>query len=148
MISLLSKRLKSLLQHHCSKASILWDSAFFMVQLLHSYMTTGKSIAFTIRTFVSKVMLLFFKTLSRFVIAIITNSKCLSISWLQSPSALILEPKNMKSDSVFSPSICCEEMGLDESSKKQESSRKTSISSLLTMPKPLTVWITINCGKF
>ena len=77
--------LKSLLQHHSSKASILQHSAFFMVQLSHSYMTTGKTIALTIWTFVSKVMSLVFNTLSRLVIAFLPRSKCLLISWLQSP---------------------------------------------------------------
>ena len=85
--------LKSLLQHHSSKASILWCSGFFMVHLSHPYMTTGKTIALTRRTFVSKVMSLLFNTLSRFVIAFLPRSKCLLISWLRSPSAVILEPK-------------------------------------------------------
>ena len=84
--------LKSLLQHHSSKASILWHSAFFMVQLSHRYMTTGKTIALTRWTFVSKVMSLLYNMLSRFVIAFLLRSKCLLISWLQSPSAVILEP--------------------------------------------------------
>ena len=85
--------LKSLLQHHRSKASILWHSAFFIVQLLHPYMTTGKTIALTRRTFVGKVMSLLFTMLSRLVITFLARSKCLLISWLQSPSAMILEPK-------------------------------------------------------
>ena len=85
--------LKSLLQHHSSKASILQHSAFFMVQLSHLYMTTGKTIALTRRIFVGKVMSLLFNMLSRFIIAFLPRSKCLSISWLQSPSAVILEPK-------------------------------------------------------
>ena len=85
--------LKSLLQHQSSKASIPWLSAFFMVQLPHLYMTTGKTIALTIWTFVSKVMSLLFNTLSRFVIAFLPRSNHLLISWLQSPSARILEPK-------------------------------------------------------
>ena len=89
------RTLKSLLQHHSSKASILQCSAFFIVQL--SYMTTGKSIALTIRTFVGKVMSLLFNTLSRFVIVFLPRSKCLLISWHQSPSAVILEPKKIKS---------------------------------------------------
>ena len=84
--------LKSLLQHHSSKASILWCSAFFMVQLSYPYMTTGKTIALTGWTFVGKVMSLFFNTLSRLVITFLPRSKCLLISWLQSPSAVILEP--------------------------------------------------------
>ena len=84
--------LKSLLQHHSSKASILQRSAFFMVQLSHSYMTTGKTIALTRRVFVGKVMSLLFNMLSRLVITFLPRSKHLLISWLQSPSAMILEP--------------------------------------------------------
>ena len=84
---------KSLLQHHSSKASILWHSAFFMAQLSHPYMTTGKTIALTRWTFVSKVMSLLFNMLSMLIIAFLPRSKCLLISWLQSPSAVILEPK-------------------------------------------------------
>ena len=107
--------LKHLLQHHSSKASILWCSAFFIIQLSHPYMTTGKTTALTIWTFVSKVMSLFFTTLSRFVIAFLPRSKCLLISWLQSPSAVILEPKKIKSLTVstVSPSISYEVMGPD-----------------------------------
>ena len=85
--------LKSFLQHYSSKASILWCSAFFMVQLSYQYMTTGKAVALTICTFVSKVMSLIFNMLSRFVIAFFPRSKCLLISWLQSPSTVILETK-------------------------------------------------------
>ena len=85
--------LKSLLQHHSSKASILRHSAFFIVQLSHPYMTTGKTIALTRRTFVGKVMSLLFNMLSRLVISFLPRSKCLLISWLQSPSAVILEPQ-------------------------------------------------------
>ena len=85
--------LKSLLQHHSSKASILWCSASFIVQLLHPYMTTGKTIALTRRTFVDKVMSLLLNMLSRLVITFLPRSKCLLISWLQSLSAVILEPK-------------------------------------------------------
>ena len=88
--------LKSLLQHHSSKASILWCSAFFTVQLSHSYMTTGNTIALTRRTFVGKAMSLLFNMLSRLVITFLPRSKCLLISWLQSPSAVILEPKKSK----------------------------------------------------
>ena len=84
--------LKSLLQHHCSKASILQCSAFFIVQLSHPYMTTGKTIALTRQTFVGNVMSLLFNMLSRLVITCLPRSKCLLISWLQSPSAVILEP--------------------------------------------------------
>ena len=89
--------LKSLLQHHHSKASILQCSAFFIVQLSHPYMTTEKTIALTIRTFVSKVMYLLFNTLSRFVIAFPPRSKRLLVSWLQSPSTVILEPRKTNS---------------------------------------------------
>ena len=91
--------LKSLLQHHNSKAAIFWRSAFFMFQLSYSYMTTGKTIALTIQTFVSKVMSLLFNMLSRLVIAFRPRSKRLLISWPQSPSAVVLEPK--KSLSLF-----------------------------------------------
>ena len=99
------RTLKSLLQHHSSKASVLQCSAFFMVQLSHPYMTTGKTIALTRRAFVSKVISLLVNLLSRLVIAILPRSKCLLISWLQSPSAVILEPKKRKSItvSIFSP---------------------------------------------
>ena len=90
--------LKCLLQHHSSKASILQHSAFFTVQLLHPYMTTGKTIALTRQTFVGKVLSLLFNTLSRLVITFLPRSKCLLISWLQSPSAVILEPQKIKSD--------------------------------------------------
>ena len=88
--------LKSLLQHHGLKVSILWHSAFFMVQLSHPYMTTGKTIALTIQTFVGKVMSLLFNTLSRFVITFLPRNKCLLISWLKLPSTVILEPKKIK----------------------------------------------------
>ena len=89
--------LKSLLQHHSSKASILWPSAFFIAQLSHSYMTTGKTMALTRQTFVGKVMSLLFNTLFRFFIAFLARSKSLLISWLQSPSAVIMELKKIKS---------------------------------------------------
>ena len=88
--------LKSLLQHHNSKASILWHSAFFIVQLSYPYMTTGKTIALTRRTFVGKVMSLLFNMLSRLLITFLPRNKCLLISWLQSPSAVILEPPKNK----------------------------------------------------
>ena len=106
--------LKSLLQHHSSKASILWHSAFFIVQLSHPYMTTGKTIALTRWTFVRKVMSLLFNMLSRLVITFLPRSKHLLISWLQSPSTVILEPRKTKSAtaSTVSPSICHEVMGL------------------------------------
>ena len=107
--------IKSLLQHHSSKASILWHSAFFMVQLSHLYMTTGKPIAFTRWTVVGKVMSLCFNTPSRFVIVFLPRSKHLLISWVYSLSAVILEPKKIKSvrASPFSPSLCHEVMGSD-----------------------------------
>ena len=96
--------LKSLLQHHSSKASILWCSAFFIVQHSHPYMTTGKTIALTRWTFVDKVMSLLFNMVSRLVITFLPRSKRLFISWLPSPSAVILEPRKIKSATV-SPSI-------------------------------------------
>ena len=100
--------LKSLLQHHSSKASILQRSAFFIVQLSHPYMTTGKTIVLTRWTFVGKVISLLFNMLSRLVIAFLPRSKRLLISWLQSPSAVILEPKKIKfvTVSIASTSIC------------------------------------------
>ena len=109
------RTLKGLLQHHRSKASILRCSAFFMVQLSHPYMTPGKTIALTIQSFVGRVMSLLFNMLSRLVIAFLSRSKRLLISWLQSPSEVILEPKKMKSLTVYivSPSICHEVMGPD-----------------------------------
>ena len=107
--------LKSLLQHHSSKASILQHSNFFIVQLSHPYMTTGKTIALTRQTFVGKVIFLLFNMLSRLVITLLPKSKRLLISWLQSPYAVILEPKKIKSATVStaSPSICHEVMGPD-----------------------------------
>ena len=106
---------KSLLKNHSSKASILLHSAFFMVQLSHTYMTTGKTIALTRWTFVGKVMSLLFNMLSRLIIAFLLRSKCLLISWLQSPSTVILEPPKVKSltVSVVFPSIYHEVMGPD-----------------------------------
>jgi len=100
--------LKSLLQHHSSKAPILWRSAFFTIQLAHPYMTTGKTIALTRWIFVGKVTSLLFNMLSRFVITFLPRSKHLLISWLQSPSAVILKPRKIKSATVstVSPSIC------------------------------------------
>ena len=100
-ISLQSKGLSSPLQHHSSKASILLCSAFFIVQLSHSYVTTGKTIALTRQTLVGKVMSLLFNVLSRFVIAFLPKSKCLLISWLQSPSAVTLEPPPNKVSHCF-----------------------------------------------
>ena len=107
--------LKSLLQHHSSKASILQRPAFFTVQLWNPHMTTGKTIALTRRTFVGKVMSLLLNMLSRLVITFLPRSQCLLISWLQSPSAVIWDPPKIKSDTVstVSPSISHEVMGPD-----------------------------------
>ena len=107
--------LKSVLQHHSAKGSIFRCSAFFTVRLSHPYMTTGKTIALTRQTFVGKVMSLLFNMLSRLVITLLPRSKCLLISWLQSPSAMILELPKIKSDTVstVSPSISHEVMGQD-----------------------------------
>ena len=107
--------LKSLLQHHSSKASILWCSAFFIVQLSHPYITTGKTIALTKWIFAGKVMSLLFNMLSTLVIVFLLRNECLSISWLQSPSAVILEPPKMTSLTVstVSTSIYHEVMGPD-----------------------------------
>ena len=107
--------LKNLLQHHSTKASVLQCSAIFMVQLSHSYVTTGKIIALTIWTFVGKVKSLLFDMLSRFVIAFLPRRNHILISWLQSPTAVILKPKKIKSVTVFivSPSIYHEMMELD-----------------------------------
>ena len=109
------RTLKSFLQHHSSKASIIWCSAFFIIQLLHPYMTTGKTIVLSRQTFVGKVMSLRFNMLSRLVITFLPKSKHLLISWLQSPSAMILEPPKIKSAtlSTVSPSISHEVMGPD-----------------------------------
>ena len=106
---------QSLLQHHRSKASILWCSALFIDQLSHPYMTTGKTIALTSQTFVGKLMSLLFNMLSRLVITFLPKSKCLLISWLQSLPTVIFEPKIIKSVtvSIVSPPICHKVMGLD-----------------------------------
>ena len=110
-----SKILKSVLQHHSSKASILRHPAFSVVQLSHPYMTTGKTIALTRWTFVDKIISLLFNILSRFVIAFLPRSKRLLISWLKSPSTMLLEPKKIKSVtvSIVSPCICHEVIGPD-----------------------------------
>ena len=107
--------LKSSLLHFSSKASFLQCSAFFMIQLSHKYMTTRTTVALTIQTFVGKVMSLLFNMLSMFIIAFLPRSNHLLISWFQSPSTVILEPKKRKSiiASTFSPSICYEVMGVD-----------------------------------
>ena len=109
------RTLKSLLQHHSLKASILWCSAFFIVQFSQPYMTTGKTMALTIQTFVDKVMSLLFNMLSRLVIAFLPRSKSLLISWLQSPSTVFLKIKKLKSVTVYivSPSMYHEVMGPD-----------------------------------
>ena len=105
--------LKSLPQHHGSKASILWCSAFFTFQLSHPYMTTGKTIALTRQNFIGEEMSLLFKILPTFIITFLQKSKRLLISWLQSPSAVILEPQKIKSKVTVSPYICHEVMGPD-----------------------------------
>jgi len=107
--------LKNLIQHHSSKTSILWCSTFFIVQLSHPYMTTGKTIALNRRTFVGEVMSLLFNMLSRFVITFLPASKCFLISWLESPSAVIMESQKIKSATVSTvyPSICHEVIGPD-----------------------------------
>ena len=107
--------LKSLLQHHSSKASILQRSAFFIVQLSHLYMTTGKTIVLTRWTFVDKVMSLLFNMLSRLVITFLPRSKCLLISWLQSPSTVILEPPKIKPVNGQGGLACCDSWGRKES---------------------------------
>ena len=114
--------LKSLLQHHCSKTSILWCSAFFIVQIPHPYMLTGKIIGLTRWTFVGKVMCLLFNMLSRFVITFLPRSKRLLISWLQSPFTVILEPLKIKSATVsaVSPSIFHEVMDHGKSKRVPE----------------------------
>ena len=106
---------KGLLQHHSSKASILQCSAFFIVQLSHLYMTTGKTIALTRQTFVGKVMSLLFNMLSRLIITFLPRSTCFLISWLKSPSAVIWESQKIKpaTVSIVSPSICHEVTGPD-----------------------------------
>ena len=115
LTSLKSKGLSRVPQHHNSKASILWHSAFFMIQLSHLYITTGKTKALTIWTFVGQVMSLLFNTLSRFVTAFLPRDKCLLISWQQSLSAGILEPKRKKpvTVSTFLPSVCHKVIGPD-----------------------------------
>ena len=139
--------LKSLL-HHGSKASILWCSVFVIVQLSHPYMATGKTIALTRRTFLGKVMSLLSNMLSMFVIAFLARSKCLLIPWLQSPSAVILEPKGIKSVtvSIVSPSLCHERMGQDAmilvfwmlSFKPDDAYAKSKLISALGLKIPYT----------
>jgi len=115
LISLLCEGLSRVLLYHSLKASVLQHSVLFMIQLSHLYMTTGKTIALTRQTFVGKEMSLLLKTLSRFVIAFLPRNKCLLISWLQSSSAVTLEPKKINSAtvSIFSPSICHKLIGPD-----------------------------------
>ena len=137
--------LKGLLQHHSSKASILWCSAFFRVQLSHPYMTTGKTIALTRWTFVGKVMSLLLNMLSRLVITFLPSSKRLLISWLQSPSAVILEPQKINL-TVFtvSPSISHEVMGLDPKICHAESCSNNEFNSMqalvLGYSRPFGLW--------
>ena len=165
-ISLQSKGLSRLIEHHSSKASILRCSAFFTVQLSHPYMTTGKTIGLTRRTLVGKVMSLLLNMLSRLVITFLPRSKCLLISWLQSPSAVILEPRKNKVSHCFHCFHCfpiylpwsdgtgCHDLSflnvehMLDHRKKEENSRKASTSASLTTSKPLTVWIPTNCGTF
>ena len=125
--------LKSLLQHYSSKASILWLSVFFIVQLSHPYMTTGKTIALTRRNFVDKVMSLLLNMLSTLVITFLPRSKRLLISWLQVPSAVILEPRKIKSATV-SPSICHKVMGPDTMILVFSCVKSLLLISLLTKP--------------
>ena len=127
---------KTLLQHHSSKASILQHSAFFIVQLSHPYMTTGKTIALTRWTFVDKVMSLLFNMLSRLVTTFLPSSKCLLTSWLQLPSAVIWEPKKIKSATVstVSLSICHEVMRLISPSKYFLNSWFMSLSPIAALP--------------
>ena len=125
--------LKSLLQHHSSKASILRHSAFFVVQLSHPYMTTGKTIALTRQTFVDKVMSLLFNMVSRLVITFLPRSKCLLISWLQSPSAVILEPRKIKSATV-SLSICHEVATGLEKVRFHSNSKERQCQRMLRLP--------------
>ena len=140
---------KSLLQHHSSKASILQRSAFFIVQLSHPHLTTGKTIALTRRTFVGKVISLLLNMLSRLVITFLPRRKYLLISWLKSPSAVILEPKKLKSGTV-SPSICHEVMGPDamilvfwmlsiKILKKQGTKREITIVTMNTHTKYIDI---------
>ena len=134
--------LKSLFQHPGPKASILRCSAFFMVQLSHPYMTTGKTTALTRQTFVGKVKSLLFNMLSRLVIAFLPRSKHLLLSWLQSLSAVILEPKKIKSAIVFivSPSICHEVMGLDAMILCQEAfNRRLPVCCFGSVMNPLSL---------
>ena len=150
--------LKSLLQHHGSKVLILRCSAFFLVQLSHPYIPTRKTIALTRWTFVGKLMSLLFNMLSGSVITLLPRSKCLLISCLKSPSAVILEPPKIKSliFPLFRHLFAMKRQRNQRSNcqhlldhrKSKGVPEKTSISALLTMPKPLTVWITTNCGKF
>ena len=125
--------LKSLLQHHSSKASILQCSAFFTFQLSHTYMTTGKTIALTRRTFVGKVMSLLLNMLFRLVITFLPRSECLLISWLQSPSVVILEPRKIKSDTVstVSPSISHKVMGPDALMEYYSAIKRNAFESVL-----------------
>ena len=128
--------LKSLLQQHRSKASILWCSGFFIVQLLHPYMTTGKNIALTRWTFVDKVMSLLFNMLPRLVIAFLPRSKHILISWLQSPSAVILEPPKIKSLTFSTVSV-----SIYLSNSVPNSMKKDRIGKVLRIPFSLSHWL-------
>ena len=140
-ISLESMGLSNLLQRHSSKASVLWCSAFFIVQLSHPYMNTGQTIALTGQTFVGKVTSLLFNMLSRLVITFLPRSKHLLISWLQSPSAVILEPQKIKTVTV-SPSICHEVMGPDAQLFKQVYITIPSVREGLVLHNSLPfIWI-------
>ena len=136
LISLQSKGLSSLLQYHSSKTPILWWSAFFMAQLSHPYMTTGEAIILTRWTFVGKIMSLLFNMLSRLVMAFLPRRKHLLISWLQAPSAVILEPPKIKSDTV-SPSICHEMLGWMKHKLESRLPEEISITSDMQMAPPL-----------
>ena len=141
MISCQSKGLSRVFSNTSSKASILPCSAFFIVQFSHPYMTTGKTIALTIRTFVGKVMSLLFNMLSRLVIAFLLRSRCLLISWMQSPSAVILEPKKIKSltVSIVSPSTCHEVMGPEARTLPQKKKGKRDVYLQFLFKKILNV---------
>ena len=129
--------LKSLLQDHILKASVLWHSAFSMVQLAHPYMTTRKTIVLTIQTFVGKVMSLFFNTLSRFVIAFLPRSKCLLISLLQSQSSAILEPKKRKSVTILYAS--------NQKKARMNKRRAENMASVKLGDYLISLW---TCGRY
>ena len=123
-LTAVQETLKSLLQHHSSKASILWCSVFIMVQLSHPHVTTGETVDLTRRTFVDKVMSLLFNMLTRLVVAFLSRSKCLFISWLQSPFAVILEPKKIKSVTVSIREISIRKIKLSENQSQTKSKHR------------------------